>query len=226
MITDEMLALACNEWTQSLLDTLPPAESCTHAFSSRFHRKMQRLIWKDRHRTAAWMIQKAACVALVVLLGFGTLFALSPTVRAEIIHWVRETFGIFTQYSYQGSEQQQEHTEYDLTNVPEGFVQLHRTQFRNRTEIQYHNSATNQYIQFVYCRSKDALALYLDSREYQITPVDIPGCQAEYYHAADTAASDGLFIYDARRNVFFWLSGPLDREELTGLYKKIEILEN
>lgn len=82
--------------------TLEQAETWNPDFSPRYLRSRVRLLndpagWARRRARPPWKkaLQSAACLLLICALALGSLMAVSPTVRAAVLHWLRE----FTGYS-------------------------------------------------------------------------------------------------------------------------------
>ena len=72
----------------------PPFEA-----SSRYRREVRRMLadplaWSKKRAKPMWKraAQQAAVVLLILSVGFGSLLAVSPTVRAALLQWVTEWY--------------------------------------------------------------------------------------------------------------------------------------
>lgn len=84
---------------------LEEAETWEPDFSPRYRRSRLRLLndpagWVRRRARPLWRkaLQSAACLLLAVTLALGSLMAVSPTVRAAVLHWLREFTGFSILY--------------------------------------------------------------------------------------------------------------------------------
>ena len=71
------------------------------------------------------VVQQAACFFLILLVGLGSAMAISPTVRAAVINFVKEVFQNQEIYRYTGisnDEKKPELTDFEITNLPDSYI--------------------------------------------------------------------------------------------------------
>lgn len=85
MISDERLREAARKAEESFLASLPEPEDCEATFSPEFERKMKKLIRRTDHPIRYRIMKAVACFLLVVLVGGGSVLALSTEARAAFV---------------------------------------------------------------------------------------------------------------------------------------------
>ena len=132
---DEMLRRGLMEANlaqyETVLEKLPDWEI---DFSPKYRRERMRLLadpwnWVRRRARPMWKraARTAACVVLACTVALGALMAVSPTVRAAVTRWFRETFEGYTYYTGPAPEEEEIPPEESFpafrpTWVPEGYV--------------------------------------------------------------------------------------------------------
>lgn len=117
-----LLDAAADEFASELADTTPVT------VSPRLLRQMNAMLndpnsWAKRQHRSIWsrIARTAAVILLVLSLSLSALMAVSPTVRAAVINWVRETYEHSVIYRFFDKSDDQL-PNYAPTWLPEGFV--------------------------------------------------------------------------------------------------------
>ena len=97
-------------------------------------RKKARPMWKT-------IAQRAAVVLLIISLGFGTVLVSSPTARAAFVRWITEWYDTYMIYRFAGENLSGEMPQFEITELPEGFVETKRTELPRMTSVTYENEA-------------------------------------------------------------------------------------
>ena len=92
MVTNAMLRQAAQEAENALLLSLDNQAYEPHHFSTRFQKKIGRLIRRAKRPIRYHAIRAAVAILLLIVTAFGVVFATSPDVRADVIKCVRSTF--------------------------------------------------------------------------------------------------------------------------------------
>ena len=115
-----LLDAAAAEFASELTDTTPVA------VSPRLLRQMNSMLndpnsWAKRQHRSIWnrIARTAAVILLVLSLSLCTLMAVSPTVRAAVINWVRELYENSTVYHVMPSHAAEKLPRYKLTWLPD-----------------------------------------------------------------------------------------------------------
>lgn len=89
-----------------------------------------------RHAAA----RHAAAVLLVLVLSAAVLVTVSPQVRADITRWVAEQTGNVLDFQFRGDSPAQPIPQYQITALPEGYVETERTDALDAGNVTYKNS--------------------------------------------------------------------------------------
>lgn len=124
-ITDEMMAEAAAEMNEAMLRSLPDPDDCHHEFSRRFKRKMKRVIYRADHPVQFRIMQRVATIFLVICIGFATILTFSPTVRANVVGWIREQYESFVAYYFEDNyESKADPVEYYISDLPVEYAEI------------------------------------------------------------------------------------------------------
>ena len=213
MITDEMIAEAALELNTALLKNLPDTDCCSHVFSVGFEKKMNRLIRKAKHPRLYTFAQRAACILLVLILGFMALLAVSPTARAGVLGWIKKQYETVTSYSFVGDPATYEPTVFYIASMPEGYTEkLVADSAYNVVRI--YTNEEDQQMFFSYTTTPDETVYGLAVEGYRVENVSVHNHSGELYLSDDPARSNSLIWLDKESQVIFYLSGFFDKEEL------------
>ncbi len=168
MITDAMLKEATGEAERYLLATLSSGDDQEHQFSSRFERKMERLIRRVNHPVRYQVLRSAAAIILALLTLVGAVLAVSPEARARVVGWVRRTVSSFSQYENHTPIDSGTRYVYALSEVPEGYALLTIIEEGNGQTYIYLNQA-GSIIRFIYTYSGKGNSFFVETEDYDIS---------------------------------------------------------
>lgn len=221
IITDDAMAEAAAEMNDAMLRSLPNPDDCHYEFSSGFERKMKRVVRRVEHPIMAQILQSAASIALVLIIGFASVLALSPTVRATVFGWIREQYDSFISYYWADSTPATANSGvYYLDGVPEEYTIVDSSDdVGNHTEV-YINPEGNL-LYFIYSMTP-ATANYNVEYEYSnVESVNISGCPADLYISGDIKSNNSIVWYDEEESVIFYLSAVMSKDELISLAESV-----
>lgn len=116
---------------------------------SAYHQRQMRLMlkdplgWAQKKARPMWktIAQRVAVVLLIISLGFGTVMVSSPTARAAFVRWITEWYDTYMIYRFAGENLSGEMPQFEITELPEGFVETKRTELPRMTSVTYENEA-------------------------------------------------------------------------------------
>lgn len=192
-------------------------------FSPAFERKMKKLIRRTDHPIRYRVAQIAACLLLAALLSGCTALAISPEVRAAFVGWVRETYEIWFVYKYEGEDQElPKDTEFQITWLPEGFVEVEHSASKNQSHTLYLDG-NNNFISFIYTRSMESATLFIEESEVGAQTVQIGDLYADLYLGQRLGGANALVWYD--RGALFGLQGNCSSEELIKIAESVKAVQ-
>lgn len=233
MLTDAILREAAAEAERFRLSSVPE-DGEPHLFSKRFERKMQKLIRRANHPIRYQVMRIAAAVVLVIATLFGAVMAVSPEARAAVVGWIKETFGVYAQYSndhVQGNDDTTSNNnnpkttraEYHLAVVPEGYRELTVVDKIDGKAYVYTNDA-GEILQFVYTYGVENSSLFAKTEEYMPYSGFVNEWSADIYIADNETETSGIVWQDVSEDVLFQISAIADKEELIEIAKTVETI--
>lgn len=221
MISDEMLKEAAEDVTMALIDSLPvPAEN-EHIFSKRFEKKMKKLIRKTDHPVRYRIIQSSIAAVLALVIAFGSILAVSPSARAAVVNWLKETVGSWTHYTSAPGESQTGHeAAYELTSIPDGYTLAMENVSDSGKACAFTNQA-GQILQFTYIVGGKYTDLYLITSSCQFSNVQWGNITVDVYIANDQSKSNSIVWEEG--DVLFCISAFLEQDELVELIDHVQV---
>lgn len=220
MISDEMLKQAATELAMAMNESLPDPEECTHQFSPEFEKKIKRITRRANHPILYRSLRNVASVLLVIAIGFGSVLAISPEVRAAVFGWVKEQYQSLYEYFFEGDSVPLETATYYLGWLPEGceFVTSYET---SGGEVYIYSTRQNSIVQFSYISEPDDEKMYTDGVEIDTKSVIINGCPGEIYISQDEKDTNSIIWTDTSQMILFSIYGNYDEETLVKMAENI-----
>lgn len=222
MITDEMIAEAAAELNQALIDSLPDPHECKHQFSKKFERKMEKLIQRTNHPIQHAMLNCVASVLLVIIIGFAMVMTFSPTARAAVVGWIKETYGRYYSYYFDTDVVQDDNFKYQIDQLPEGYAEI--SYVENNGFHMYIYSNEEAMLVFSYAEGPDPNVLYVEKEGCLIEESIVNGKMADLYISEDGTKPNEIFWCDPESGCIFYISGYFDGERLKILAESVKLV--
>lgn len=223
MVTDEMLRDATIEAELFFLGSLPCSNEKPHIFSEKFEKKMNRLIRRVTHPIRYNILRTAAAILLAILTLFGSIFALSPEVRANVISWVKSTFFEFFQYSSDGSAEHIEY-EYHFETIPDGFSELNVIDSKDGKTYLYAND-TGNILQFTYAHGGRADNFFVKTETYTHITDEVGGYPADIYITSVENEANVIIWRDLETDTLLCINAKLKIDQLIAFAEMITSAE-
>lgn len=221
MITDEMITEAAVELNDAMLKGLPNTYECMHEFSAEFEKKMKRVIGRANHPIRYRVLQKTACFALVLILGFVTVLTVSPTARAAVFGWIREQYESFTSYHFEDTADAADvPVAYYIEALPSEYSEIAISDDAGNFTAIY-SDLSGQLLNFSYSTSPNAANYFLTEEDYRVEEAHVQGHVANVYLSNDSLKCSSIIWCDENQNTIFFISGILDKDELLILAKSV-----
>mgnify|MGYP000014186409 FL=1 len=176
--------------------------------------------WARRRLRPVWLraVRAAACVVLALAVALGSLMAVSPTVRAAVLRWLREITGNFITYSSVEQGDTARYSTRRLTWLPEGWAlqdigrntwEYRRMDNGGRLILSCHNAQDYQVTTNV-----DDVADAEDVR----TDAQVRGCPADYYLSEDYQ----VLVWEEARYVFLLRGSGLEEDDFFRAAESVE----
>ena len=184
-------------------------------------RKRARPIWKS-------VLQKVAMILLVFSLSLGSLMAVSPTVRAAVVRWVTEWYETHVVYRFSGEQLSGEMPQYEITDLPEGYVEDERVDWPTYISIIYRKTndenASWIYLQYVYMQQ--GASSNFGTENADIIPVTVNGLEGQLYLTKDSEQSDSTITWiDPDENILFAVSAALGDDDILHIAESVSLVK-
>lgn len=224
MITDEMLAQAAAELADAINASLPDPDECRHTFSAEFERKMKRLIRKTNHPILYPLMRNVAAIVLVILIGFGSVLAVSAEAREAFFGWLSQLHGTFYEYYFDGESTSSKTQGYHLGWIPDG-CELYTSYEIAGGEVFAYTNEQESLTQFTYTSDTDSTKMFIEVEGYIRETVTVNGHPGEIYLAINTDEvddSNGIVWTNSDDNTIFFISGNFDKSVLMKMAESVE----
>ena len=222
MITEEMMASAAAEMNDAMLRSLPDQEDFHHTFSTKFERKMKRLIYRTDHPIQTLILQWVASVILVLFVGLATIMAISPTVRANVLGWIREQYESFIAYYFVDEpSSQNRNTEFfiDCLNTEYSLVY---SSVEGNIHHQVYEDNNGICIDFTYATNYTQNCFYIKQDNYEIHHISINGKAGDIYISIDGCEKNSVIWFDEESKIMFYIAANIDPDGLISFAERMK----
>lgn len=201
----------------------------------RYQRQMAAMVkdplkWKRRRARPLWknVAQKAAVILLVFSLSLGSLMAVSPTVRAAVVRWVTEWYETHVVYRFSGEQLSGEMPQYEITDLPEGYVEDERVDWPTYISIIYRKANDENapwiYLRYVYMQQGTVNNIGTEGAD--IIPVTVNGIEGQLYLARNPDESDSTITWiDPDKNIAFVVDAALDADSILHIAESVSLVK-
>lgn len=222
MISDERLREAARKVEESMLASLPDPEECKVPPPPEVERKIKKRTHRASHPIRHRVIKAVACFFLVVLVGVGSVLALSADARAAFVTWVKEVYE--TQFIYrffQTSEETSNDTLYRPTWIPSDYQISSESESNSRTTIIYKDNSGNLAV-FTYFLGTASPVFQIEQDSIETySQVYVNGMSAELYLDKDEGEPNVLIWLDESKGVVFRISAPFGQNDLIKMAESV-----
>lgn len=222
-ITDEMMAEAVADMNEAMLRSLPGSDDCHHEFSSKFNRRMKRAIYRAEHPIQYRIMQRAASVVLILFMGFMSILAVSPTVRAAVFGWIRDQYESFKTYCFEdGTTPSAGSTRYYLSGLSSEYTETSAYYDEELgTFSSVYSGPNGNMVFFSYATIPENANFFIEEDGYSIYQTWVSGNPADLYIAENDSKSNCLIWCDEQDNVIFYISAVADENTLISLAESV-----
>ena len=186
------------------------------------------LKWERRRARPLWknVAQKAAVILLVFSLSLGSLMAVSPTVRAAVVRWVTEWCETHIVYRYSGEQITGEMPQYEITDLPEGYIEDERVNWPSYVSVVYQNKDTGKtiYLDCTYMQQGSASDYVTDGVE--VVPVTVNGLSGQLFLTDDWENKWNTITWiDAERNLQFEIDANVNRDVILHMAESVSLVK-
>ena len=197
--------------------------------SSGYKRRIRAMLadplgWLRRRQRPAWRraVRKAAMIALVCLVAFGGTMAFSHTARAAVVRWVAEWSGNRIEYRYTGEQNAEPLPQYEITELPDGYVETERVASPALVDVVYENS-NGEVIGFTYIFMYEGAQSNFTLNDDDVFDVMVDQMNGKFIESRVPGNTNTLAWIDTDRNIHFMIDGCFACEELLHMAESISL---
>ena len=221
MIHKDKLSASAAKATMAIIDSLPAPGECSHEFTPRFQKKMQRTIRRAKHPIIYNIPKRVACFIIAAIIIGRTWLTVDADARTEIFAWIREKYEEFIEYRFVGKpSSEKEKTDYELTWLPDGYTEIDRLVTEDGCTIIYSHDVS--LIQFVYSTGADADSLFVGDFNGEVQTIQIGEFTADFYQAQNNSQSSTVVWMSAQKDTLFSITTSLPKDIIIELCKSVQ----
>jgi len=221
MIHKDKLSASAAKATMAIIDSLPAPGECSHEFTPRFQKKMQRTIRRAKHPIIYNIPKRVACFIIAAIIIGSTWLTVDADARTEIFAWIREKYEEFIEYRFVGKpSSEKEKTDYELTWLPDGYTEIDRLVTEDGCTIIYSHDVS--LIQFVYSTGADADSLFVGDFNGEVQTIQIGEFTADFYQAQNNSQSSTVVWMSAQKDTLFSITTSLPKDIIIELCKSVQ----
>lgn len=225
MISDEMLSQAAAKVAALINESLPDPSLCSHHFSVRFERKMERIIRRANHPVSYRTLRGVASFLLVIMLGFGSVLALNAEAREIVFGWARKQYESFYAYFFDGASNREDSSQYYPGWVPDGHCLITVYEIDGGEAYIYYDENDN-ITQFSYSSNPESLEMYIQCVGYEQREVTVNSLAGTLYISPNNSEASELVWADNEKGVIFIISAHAGIDEIIKIAENIAINNN
>ena len=212
-MNEEELSQAAARAAALLNEALPRPEDCTHEFSPRFRRKMQRLMFRQNHPVLMRGLQSAAVLFLTITVLFGSLLTVSTDAREFVSGWVKTRIDTVYHFHFEGNAAEADSTEYVLGWIPDGYTIIDIFELPNEKWYTYASEDSNFTLTFLYSADSSGADIYMLNADCAQKEVTVNGLPATLYIPFNDD-SPAIVWEDREKGVFFLITAQVSEDAL------------
>jgi len=202
----------------------------------RYHRRMAAMLldplkWERKRSRPVWktVLRRAAVILITVSIGVGGVMLFSPTARAAVLRWAEEWTGTRLVYRYAGEGPAGEMPRYEITGLPEGFVEAGRDETPAYVSVTYENdgadgaTAGTIYLSYADLHGGGALVVELEENIAAL-PVTVNGLEGRLFLYGDREDKWNTVIWtDPEANLQFTLDAAAGESAILHIAESVSL---
>lgn len=186
--------------------------------------------WAKKRARPLWktVLQRAAVILLAASISLGSLMAISPRVRAAMIQWVTEWYEEHITFRFAGEEIAGAMPQYEITNLPEGYVETQYLTLPNMVSIEYlcEDGGSSKGINLTYIYMQDGSASDFKTEDAETIPITVNGLKGQLFLKNGLQPSHNTVTWiDSEKNIQFEVSAYMGREDILQIAESVSLIK-
>lgn len=174
-----------------------------------------------RHAAA----RHAAAVLLVLVLSAAVLVTVSPQARADITRWVAEQTGNVLDFQFRGDSPAQPIPQYQITALPEGYVETERTDALDAGNVTYKNSDGDMILlDYAYMQDGALHRIILNDTD-TMSDIRVSGMPGKLIISTEEKSFDCILWIDAAQNLQFTITAVAEESVIIAMAESVSLYD-
>ena len=171
------------------------------------------LSWLHRQEHPRWqqIARRVAIILITCIVAIGGIIVISPTARAAVVRWVVEWYENNIVYRYWGEQNTEELPQYEISGLPDGYVETVRDTAPGLVAVTYEN-LNGDVIYFDYSfmhQGAQTDFILTDDDVFEVMVNQMPG---QFFESNIPGNLNSLTWIDPDLNIHFTLDGNFGLE--------------
>lgn len=159
----------------------------------------------------------------MLVLSAAVLVTVSPQVRADITRWVAEQTGNVLDFQFRGDSPAQPIPQYQITALPEGYVETERTDSFAAGNVTYKNSDGDMILlSYTYMHDGAHDGFILDNTD-TVSDIRVSGMPGKLILSAEEKNFNRVLWIDAAQNLQFTISAAAEESVIIAMAESISL---
>ena len=174
-----------------------------------------------RHAAA----RHAAAVLLVLVLSAAVLVSVSPRARADITRWVAEQTGNVLDFQFRGDSPAQPIPQYQITALPEGYVETERTDSFGAGNVTYKNSDGDMILlSYSYMQDGASSSFILNDTD-TMSDIRVSGMPGKLILSTEEKKFNRILWIDAAQNLQFTITAAAEESVIIAMAESVSLYD-
>lgn len=205
--------------------------------SARYRRQIRFMLanplaWERRKTAPVWkkIARHAAVLLLIISIGFSSLLAVSPSVRAAFFQWIAEWYETHVTYRYTDQEAVKIMPQYEITELPEGYAEIEseRVEWPGQVDIIYRQEETGKMICLNYVQMRQGAASDFELKDNsEVIPIKVKEMDGLFLEGADSEDEWNTVTWvDSNQGLQFLIVAQLEKAEILNIAESVFLVES
>lgn len=181
--------------------------------------------WAKRRMLPIWKktLRAVAMIFITIFVAIGCLITFSSPVRATVKRWVQEIYDKFISYRYVGKSEDFEMNDYEIIELPDGYVEVERNQFPRMVDVIYKNP-DGKYIllQYIYMEGGSVTSYVTDGSSESID-ITVDNFEGTYWVSSTEDEFSTLMWINSDSNLQFTLDAQLPYIDMLHMARSVSL---
>lgn len=161
----------------------------------------------------------------MLVLSAAVLVTVSPQVRADITRWVAEQTGNVLDFQFRGDSPAQPIPQYQITALPEGYVETERTDALDAGNVTYKNSDGDTILlDYAYMQDGALHRIILNDTD-TMSDIRVSGMPGKLIISTEEKSFDCILWIDAAQNLQFTITAAAEESVIIAMAESVSLYD-